>query len=136
MNKCKCKSSVDVTINTNVSYNPNMSAPVPEVGAEIKKLPNGNSCDADGLSAEHLKHAGSRSTVLLSLLCSDMLVHGHVSPILLKVILIPIIKKKNLNPSIKNNYRPIAISSPIFLLFESLLLNRLEKHLSSESSLF
>ena len=113
MNKCKCKSSVDVTINTNVSYNPNMSAPVPEVGAEIKKLPNGKSCDADGLSAEHLKHAGSRSTVLLSLLFSAMLVHGHVSPILLKVILIPIIKKQNLNP-IKNNYRPIAISSPIF----------------------
>ena len=109
-----CKSSVDVTINTDVSYNPGMSAPVPEVGAAINKLPNGKSCNADGLSAEHLKHAGSRSTVLLSLLFSAMLVHGHVSPILLKVILILIIKKQNLNPSIKNNYRPIAISSPMF----------------------
>jgi len=130
------KSSVDDTINADVSYDPGMSAPVSEVGAAINRLANGKSCDADGLSAEHLKYAGPRLTVLLSLLFSAMLVHSHVSSTLLKVILIPIIKKQNLNPSLKNNYRPIAISSQIYKLFESLLLNRLEMHLTFPGNQF
>ena len=132
----KCKSSVDDIINSEVNLDPGMFVTVSEVGSAINMLPNGKSCDSDGLSAEHLKHAGPRLTIFLALLFSAMLRHGHVPPVLLKVILIPIIKKQNLNPSIRNNYRPIAISSPIIKLFESLLLTRLEKHLASPANQF
>lgn len=69
-----CKQSVDDTIYSEVSYDPGMSAPAPEVCAAINRLQNGKSCDSDGLSAEHLKHAGPRLTILLSLLFSAMLV--------------------------------------------------------------
>ncbi|KAI8484064.1 ATP-binding cassette sub- A member 5 [Branchiostoma belcheri] len=58
--------------------------PAPEVFAAINRLQNGKACDSDGLSAEHLKHAGPRPTILLLLLVSAMLVHGHVPPILLR----------------------------------------------------
>ena len=74
--------------------------------------------------------------MLLSLLFSAVLQHGYVPPGLLNIVLIPIIKKKNGNVIDRDNYRPIAVSSPICKVLERFILRHLDEFLHTPDNQF
>ena len=62
--------------------------------------------------------------VLVSLLYSNLLMHGFLPDTMMVTIIAPIIKNKSGDLSDNNNYRPIALATVDSKLFESLILPR------------
>ena len=71
---------------------------------------------------------------LLSVCFTGFLVHGFMPASLLTVILVPIIKNKAGNVNSKDNYRPVALSSIISKVFESIILSRIECYLITNAN--
>ena len=91
----------------------------------IKRLKPGSSAGVDRVTPEHLKHAmDSKLPLLLSVLLSLCLRHGVVPQSFTKGILVPILKKKNLDPTLACNYRPITISTILSKLLEYYILDQ------------
>ena len=65
----------------------------------------------DGLTSEHMTFANSKLPVLLSILMSAVLIHGHVPRSAIRSVLVPIIKNKNKRITDKDNYRHICLSN-------------------------
>lgn len=107
-----------------------------EIADVIKHLKNGKSCGRDSLQSEHFKYCDNKIFVLLSLLFNCMISHGYICDGLMDTILIPIIKDKKGDLSSKNNYRPIAITSVISKILESVILNRYQDCLATEHNQF
>ena len=93
-----------------------------EVFACIKKLKRGKTCGTDNLQGEHFIYASDKVCVLLSLLFNAMILHGYICQELMDTILTPIIKDKKGNISCKDNYRPIAVTSVVSKILESVVL--------------
>ena len=90
----------------------------------------------DGLTSEHMKFANSKLPVLLSILMSAVLIHGHVPRSAMRSVLVPIIKNKNKRITDKDNYRPIRLSNVFTKVIEKVLLCRMQGWLSTTSNLF
>ena len=58
----------------------------------LKQLKIGKSAGADHIHAEQLIHASDRLTVLLSILCTSIMKHGHIPSGMLDTTLTPIVK--------------------------------------------
>jgi hypothetical protein len=104
-----------------------------EVEKAIAKLNSGKAADQDGISAEHLKFAGSTIIPTLTNLFNTILIHGYIPQSFKEGTITPILKKgrpKN-NPS---NYRGITINSIIGKVLEIVCLNRILPILSSQQS--
>ena len=54
----------------------------------------------------------------------------------MKVNIVPLLKKRNLDPKCKNNYRPIALATVISKLYEKMLLSRYSKYLKTKDNQF
>ncbi|KAL0841056.1 hypothetical protein ABMA28_014821 [Loxostege sticticalis] len=67
----------------------------------------------DGLSIEHLRHAGVHLPRVLALLFNMCLVHSYLPAELMKTIVVPIIKNKTGDISDRSNYRPISLATVI-----------------------
>ena len=77
----------------------------------IKRLKNRSSPGLDGISAEHLKFAlDSNLPLHLSVLFTLCLRFGIVPDSFSTGILVPVLKKTNLDPTVANNYRSITVS--------------------------
>ena len=61
---------------------------------------------------------------VLSLLYSNLLIHGFLPNSMMVTVIAPIIKNKAGDLSDNNNYRPIALATVASKLFESLILTR------------
>ena len=86
-----------------------------------RKLRQGCAAGIDGITAEHIKWA-SRSNVI-QYMCSMLTLctcirFGVVPDSFTKGLLIPILKKPNIDPSVPKNYRPIVISTTFAKLLE------------------
>ena len=95
----------------------------------IKKLKAGRAPGFDGITPEHLKH--SVNTRIPELLCGlfNTCVNYGVIPDAFKVgILIPILKKSNLDTMVPGNYRPITLSSVTSKLLEYSILEDTSTH--------
>ena len=109
---------------------------IDEVKDAIQKLENNKSCGADSIYAEHLKYACERIFPLLSVCFTGFFVHGFMPSSLLSVVLVPIIKSKAGNVNSIDNYRPVALSSIVSKVFESIILCRIECCLITNANQF
>ena len=94
--------------------------------SEIEDIIADMSCNKspglDGLTSEHMKFANSKLPVLLSILMSAVLIHGHVPRSAMRSVLVPIIKNKNKRITDKDKYRPICFSNVFTKVIEKVLL--------------
>ena len=82
-----------------------------------------NKSDDDGLSSNHLLLATSVLTGPLANHFTDALRHGYMPTLLTKCTLVPILKP-NKDPTVSNNYRPIAMASNLSKVLEKCILFR------------
>ena len=113
-----------------------MKVTVNEVIDAIKNLELNKSCGADNIYAEHLKYASERLIPILSMCFTGFFVHGFLPTSLLAVVLVPIIKNKAGNVNSIDNYRPVALSSIVSKILETIILNRIEIYLLTNANQF
>ena len=109
---------------------------VGEISNAISDLPSGKAVGADNLSCEHYKFSSNRLHVLLALLYSAFLIHGFLPDDFMKSIIVPLVKDKTGDLTSKDNYRPIAISTPASKILEIIILNRCRQYLDTEDFQF
>ena len=107
-----------------------------EVEAVIRSLSPGKSGGLDGLTSEHLKYAGGRLRVLLSMWLTSILVHTYVPDDMIRVVLVPLLKSKSGLITDSNNYRPIALANIFSKLLEHVILSRCEVYLTTSDNQF
>ena len=114
-------------IKDNVYYNAKVSKE--KLLKYINKLHLGCAAGIDGVAAEHVKFAkGSR---VIEALCSALTVcvqFGVVADSFAQGLLIPLLKKPNVDPAIAGNYRPIVISTTFSKLLEVHILEACDEH--------
>lgn len=95
----------------------------------IKKLRMGCASGIDGITAEHVKWAsGTRVIKSLCVMLTLCIRFGIVPDSFIKGLLIPLIKKPNIDPSIPKHYRPIVISTTFSKLLEIHILEQCGEH--------
>ena len=95
----------------------------------INKLHLGCAAGIDGVTAEHLKFA--KSSRVIEVLCSMLTVcvqYGVVANSFAQGLLIPLLKKPNVDPTLPQNYRPIVISTTFSKVLEILILETCNEH--------
>ena len=102
----------------------------------LKSIKCGKSSGVDFISAEHFVFAHSRIHVLLSLLFSAFITHGHLPNMFMKTVIVPIIKNKTGDTSDKNNYRPIALVTAASKFFKFCFTIILEDYLVTHDQQF
>ena len=107
-----------------------------QVAESIKLLKRRKACGIDGLAAEHFIYADKNISVYLSLLFTSCLIHGHLPESFMKSAIVPLIKNKSGDSSDKSNYRPIALVTPCSKLFELVVLEVIDTHLSTTHNQF
>ncbi|XP_049696641.2 retrovirus-related Pol polyprotein from type-1 retrotransposable element R2 [Helicoverpa armigera] len=107
-----------------------------EVATVIKSLKRGKSPGHDGLSVEHLRHAGKHLPRVLAMLFSLCVSHSYLPADLLKTIVLPILKNKTGDSSDKGNYRPISLATVIAKVLDGLFDRQLDKHLTLHDAQF
>ncbi|KOB64375.1 RNA-directed DNA polymerase from mobile element jockey, partial [Operophtera brumata] len=65
----------------------------------------------DGLSKEHLQHAGVHLRRVLAMLFSFCIGHSYLPQDLMKTVVVPIIKNRTGEASDKSKYRPISLAT-------------------------
>ena len=98
-----------------------------EIKSAIEGMKGNKASGTDSEFAEHLKYAGAKIHVLLSICFNACMVHGFLPSTITDTV--PIIKDKTGNASSKANYRPIALTSVLSIMskvFETALLSELE----------
>ena len=59
----------------------------------VKSLKCGKTAGCDYLNAEHLEYADDSLFVVLAILFSSFIMHGHLTSEIVKTILVPLVKK-------------------------------------------
>jgi exonuclease III len=95
----------------------------------IKKLKPGRAPGYDGVTPEHLKYSiDTKLPEILSLLLNTCVKYGILPQCFRTGLLIPILKKPNLDPSTPTNYRPIIVSSVFTKIVEHAMLESVSGH--------
>ena len=89
-----------------------------EINNAIDKLACNKACGLDKVTAEHLKYASHKLSVLLALCFSGLLLHGILPESMLSVLLVTVIKNKTGKLTSINDYRLIALASIMSKAFE------------------
>ncbi|KAK9886682.1 hypothetical protein WA026_017602 [Henosepilachna vigintioctopunctata] len=79
----------------------------------------------DGISYSMIKHLPLRAKIKLLQLFNNLLNYGQIPPELKTTIIIPICKPGK-SPDLSSSYRPIALSSCIIKILETIIASRLE----------
>ena len=119
-----------------VDFLDNMVVHTSEVEALIKSLSPGKSAGLDGLTSAHLKYAGGRLRVLLSMWLTSILVNSYVPGDLIKVVLVPLLKSKSGLITDSDNYRSIALANILSKLLEHVIPSRCEVYLTTSDNQF
>jgi hypothetical protein len=102
-----------------------------DIHTAITKLKKVSSISQDSLTSEHVIYAHPRIHRLLCIVFNCMLVHGFLPDALMNTTLISLIKDKKGDITDKDNYRPIAITTPFSKVLELALLNKCEDLLNT-----
>ena len=95
----------------------------------MNKLRTGCAAGIDGITAEHIKWANN--TVRITVICHMLTLcirFGIVADSFTQGLLIPLLKKPNIDPSMPKNYRPIVISTTSSKLLEIHILRECGEH--------
>jgi len=109
---------------------------VREVENAVKALNTSGSAGSDSVTPEHVSCAHPVVYVMLSLLYNMCIRHSAFPDDILEVILVPLLKDKNGDPSSKSNYRPIALSTVFSKILESILFSRCSDNLRTSDNQF
>ena len=115
---------------------PSEPVSVEEVALLGCRLASNKAKGLDDIPAEVFKFASYKLCRLMALLFSLMFKYRYIPKELMKVVLIPIIKNKTLNPGISANYRPIAIPTSASKLLELIISERTNPYLETTNSQF
>jgi hypothetical protein len=107
-----------------------------EIVKVIKHMYRGRSPGHDGLSIEHLQHAGVHLPRVLSMLFTFCLRHNYLPPDLMKTIVVPIVKNKTGDASDKGNYRPISLATILAKVLDGVLNRYLSQNVSLNDAQF
>ena len=109
---------------------------VSEIQNSLKKLQYDKHDRNSGFSTSHLLYGSDTLNVFLSFLLSSIMQHGYTPVQMSTSTIIPIPKncRKSLNDS--DNYRGIALSSPIGKMFDCILINANTEELKSSDFQF
>jgi exonuclease III len=99
-----------------------------EVAQVIRNMNKGKSPGHDGLSVEHLKHAGPHAARVLAVFYSLCVSHSYLPEDLMRTVVVPVLKNKTGNIADKANYRPISLATIIAKVFDGLLNTQLDKY--------
>ncbi|XP_046976555.1 uncharacterized protein LOC124542674 [Vanessa cardui] len=102
----------------------------------INSMSRGKSPGHDGLSIEHLKHAGPHLSRVLATLYNLCIKHAYLPEALMKTVVVPIVKNKTGNISDKSNYRPISLATVAAKVLDGLLDTQLDKYLNLHDNQF
>ncbi|XP_069988560.1 uncharacterized protein [Penaeus vannamei] len=109
---------------------------VREVENAAKALNTSGSAGSDSGTPEHVSCAHPVVYVMLSLLYNMCIRHSAFPDDILEVILVPLLKDKNGDPSSKSNYRPTALSTVFSKILESILFSRCSDNLRASDNQF
>ena len=125
-------------LHTDVHYDANIEVTHSEIISAINDLANNKSCGLDGVNSEHLKHMAMIELYLemLAMCFTGLFVHGVLSPSMILVVFVPIVKNKRINICSKNNYRPIALASIMSKILEKIIYERVSEALETCSNQF
>ncbi|XP_026325533.1 uncharacterized protein LOC113234438 [Hyposmocoma kahamanoa] len=98
-----------------------------DVAKAIKSISRGKSPGHDGLSIEHLQHAGPHLPRVLAMLFTLCVGHSYLPAGLMRTVVVPIIKNKTGDSSDKTNYRPISLATVVAKVFDGMLNEHLNK---------
>lgn len=107
-----------------------------QIATTIKNMVRGKSPGHDGLSIEHLQHAGIHLPRVLCMFVNLCLGHSYLPEKLMRTIVVPIIKNKTSDSSVLSNYRPISLATIVAKVLDSLLVGQLDKHLKINDAQF
>ena len=107
-----------------------------DISAAIKRLKKGKSVGHDTLAAEHFIYSHPIIYVMLSLLFTSFITHGHMHNSIMKTIIVPLIKNKTGDINDKNNYRPIALVTAASKIFELAMLDLIEHNIETSCNQF
>ena len=102
----------------------------------IRALKRGKSVGHALLAAEHFIHANPILNVIVSIIYTAFITHGHMPDSIMKTIIVPLVKNKTGNMSDKNNYRPIALVTAASKILELVLLNNIESFIDTKHTQF
>ncbi|XP_072392313.1 uncharacterized protein [Diabrotica undecimpunctata] len=116
------------TIKSSLAHSTEYSNPFTheEISQALNGMKTGKAPGFDAIHAEFLKHSGRFTRQWLAEFFSDILQMGNVPHQLKNAQIVAILKPGKSNNSPKN-YRPIALLSMVYKLFERLLYNRIRK---------
>lgn len=107
-----------------------------EVKNTIARMKGGKSPGHDGLTIEHLVHAGPHLPNVLATFYTLCVGHAYLPSKLMRTTVVPIIKNKTGDVSDKNNYRPISLATIAAKVLDSLLDSHLDKALHLHDAQF
>lgn len=84
----------------------------------------------DGLSIEHLQHAGPHITRVLAMFYSLCVAHSYLPAQFMKTLVMPVVKNKTGDLADKCNYRPISLATVLAKVFDGLLNAQLNRYVT------
>ncbi|CAH2104856.1 unnamed protein product [Euphydryas editha] len=107
-----------------------------DIHRAIRQMARGKSPGHDGLSIEHLQHAGPHIYKILAVFYSLCVGHSYLPDDLMKTVVVPVVKNKTGNLADENNYRPISLATIMAKVFDGLLNAQLNKHVTLHDNQF
>lgn len=107
-----------------------------EVKDVINSMQRGKSPGHDGLSIEHLKHAGVHMPRVLAMFYTLCLGHAYLPQQLTRTLVVPLAKNKTGDLADMGNYRPISLATVLAKVLDSLLNAQLGKHIKLHDAQF
>ncbi|XP_047997279.1 uncharacterized protein LOC125234903 [Leguminivora glycinivorella] len=92
-----------------------------DIVSVLKAMSKGKSPGYDGLSVEHIIHAGSSIATRLCSLFNMCIRYSYIPDALMKTVVVPITKNKTGDLGSASNYRPISLGTVVGKVFERLL---------------
>ncbi|XP_063539546.1 uncharacterized protein LOC134748704 [Cydia strobilella] len=108
------------------SVGPSLTAK--DIAKIIKSMSGGKSPGYDGLSIEHLQHAGPHISRVLAMFYTLCIRHSYLPDNLMRTIVVPIAKNRTGDLADRSNYRPISLATVMAKILDSVLNSQLNSH--------
>lgn len=118
-----------LSTNENIRPDPRFLTKPKEVSSFIQKLKNSKCPGMDNINNRCLKRLSRKALVFLTFIFNSCISLNYF-PLTWKHAKVIAIPKPNKDHSLSKNYRPISLLSSLSKIFEKVLLNRLNKHIS------